>query len=482
MKNFCCIFLIFLISLLSCCSPKPSQEGAPSVDFLSSADGIFPFYTIGTDNMLYRAQKNGVFPTSMRVSYSIFGKETHLVKYFKQTDTLIFASEIFVQGADVICSLFMLQGNELTQIYDNVLFNSVKISTSASIAFITSEKKLIHYAKGNLSHIDDNVLRCEFASQDKIIYMLDQGYFNQTSFLYPTFCATDDYRFFIADSFDIVTAPNNQNLVFLLKDTRTVQKRASSCDVADCIVLLDGQELAQIPSVVLSQFLKNNLSNFLLSCDEAQPTLQFLLYKIDQNGPSLLAKNVLSGKSASFLGDAFAFEALTQNGVKTFVAQGYIKEITQENVTIDNVFCFNNEIYTLFSDNLCINDKVILKDVEHVNFDKEGLVCFVLQGQAYSVYLVKDTSARLLAKNVVLTDFVLEDEYFYYFSGDNVSQDLFVSSSSGTVALLPSTDTSLSFISLKGDIAAVRKDDKVLYYSLRGQTYSTFLPVKLLIK
>ncbi len=467
--------------LLSCCSPAPIQEGMQSVEFLSNADGIFPFYTIGTDDMLYRAQKNGVYSTSMRASYLVFGKETHLLKYFKQTDTLIFASEIYAQGADVVCSLFMLQGNDLTRIYDNVLFNSVKISPYSSIAFITSKKKLMHYEKGNLSHIDDNVLKCEFASQDKIIYMLDQGYFNKTGFLYPTFCATDDYRSFIADTFDIVTTQDNR-LVFLLKDTRTVQKRASACDVADCIVLFDGQELAQIPSVVLSQFLKNSTSNFLLSCDEAQSTLQFFLYRIDQNGPVLLAKNVLSGKGASFSGDAFAFEAQTSNGVKTFVAQKSIHEITQENLTIDNVFCFDNEIYTLSSGKLYVNDKVLLKNVEHVRFDRQGLICFVMQGEAYLVYLVKNTSVFLLAKNVVLTDFVLEDEFFYYFSGDSVSQDLFVSSSSGTVALLPSTDTSLSFVSFKGDIAAVRKDDKVLYYSLHGQTYSTFLPVKLLIK
>lgn len=475
--SFCLIFLILLVG----CSPITKPNSASSIDFIAQTDGAFPFYVIGKDDMLYRAQKNGVYPLNVQVCYTILGKQEYLVKYFKQTDTLIFASDLVFLQNKTLCTLNLLQGNNHVEIYQNVLFDSIKISPDASIAFITSDKKLMHYSKGNLSHIDDNVLKYEFASNDKIVYSLDNGYFNKTGILYPTYCATDDYRFFVGDTFDIIKSPSNNNLVFLVKNSHVVQKRAALVEVADCIILLDGQELAQIPSVVLSQFSDDNPLNFLLSCDEMQSTLKFLLYKIDAQAPVLLAKNVLAGKNVSFDGSAYAFEAESDDKISAFVAKSSVFPI-EKNVTLDNVFCFGKSVYTLDSGELFFNATVILKNVKEVCFDKKGLVCFVQNGESYFAYLVNDTTAQLLAKNVLTTDFVLEDEYFYYFSGDTVSKDLFVADKNGSMALLPNADATYAFAHFSGDIAAVRKDDSILYYSIAGLTQSTLLPVKALIK
>ena len=431
--------------------------------------------------MLYRAQKNGVYATGLRACYTILGKQEYLVKYFKQTDTLIFTSELVFSQNKTLCTLNVLQGNQHTVIYQDVLFDSIKISQNASIAFITGNKELMHYSKGNLSHIDDNVLKCEFASSDKLVYLIDNGQLNTTGILYPTYCATDDYRFFIDDTFDIFKSPSNDELVFLVKNSHQVQKRAASVTVADCIILLDGQELAQIPSVVLSQFFPDNPLKFLLSCDEVQSTLKFLLYKIEDSQPTLLAKNVLAGKNVSFDGSAYAFEAEANGEISAFVAKSSVLPI-EKSVTLDNVFCFGDSVFTLVSGELSIGNTTVLKNVKEVRLDAQGLVCFVQNGESYSAYLVKDLSATLLAKNVVTTDFVLESEYFYYLSGDNISKDLFVAGKDKSMALLPNVDLALSFVHYSGNIAAVRKNDSVLYYSFSGQTQSTFLSVKALIK
>lgn len=442
---------------------------------------MFPFYAVGQDDMLYRVQKNGVRPINMRVCYLLGGRQKQLLQYFRQTDTLIFSSEIFQQEGNTVCSLFILQGEALSLIAQNVRFDSVKISHDSSVAFITADKKLMHYANGNLSHVADNALKCELAAGDKLVYMLDEGKLSKNGFLYPTYCATSDYRFFIDDAQDMVKDFSNESRIFLLKEKRIVQKRAASVSVADCIILLDGQEVAQIPSVVLSQFELEG-SNYLLSCDEAQSTLQFLLYKINGEYPTAIAKNVLAGKSVSFDKSTYAFEMFSNNKIGTFVVDKVTTPIKQ-NVTLDNIFCFNQKTYILDNDKrLLCDDSIVLEGVKHVFYHKQGLVCFLSSGDAFSVQLVNEKGVSLLAKNVLLTDFVLEDEYFYFFGGDSVSHDLFVATPQGELALLPNCDTTLEIICSSGDIAARRLDNQILYYSLNGQIFSTFLPIKTIVK
>ena len=482
------ISILLLVFLLCSCATGPKENPKPTVyAFNSVKSDLFPFYAIGEDNNLWRIENTGAYSVGYRASYSSGGREQSFVKYLKNEDILVFATDIYAKSGVNYCSIGVQQGREPAEIIaTEVKLDTLRVQNDGNLLFIDSQDTLFFRRDGIILRIEGNVAESELVGEDTFLFRLKSGTDIEGEILYPIYFSNADYRNHLMDALDIVAADSENSKAYIIKNKRNIQKRTTSVEVADCFIYADGEVLFDIPSVVLSQF-KENKHMFLLSCDEEKPSLRYKLYRVDGSSPVLKAENVLAGKYISLSKDVYAYETEEKGGVKINITDTR-DGISAYSLTcsLDNLYACNQYTYVFLDGELLLleNDGIgaLIDDgIESIRFLEDGLICFKEKTPPYSVSVCVGISMQNKAKSVINSNVVFEDNILYYYTGG--SNDLEMTDSLGkTTAFISNVDTQIGFICDKGTVAMAKNDDKTMFIVGRFGVCDTQLKIKQFIR
>ncbi len=480
--------IILCVLLLCACSPKsPENQRIQMYAFNNARSEMFPFYCVDTDNMLWRVENTGAYCVGYRAIYSSGGRERSFVQYLKDEDTLVFATDIYAKGGVSYCSIGVQQGRNAAEIIAmEVKLDTLRVQKDGNLLFIDSQDTLFFRRDGIFSRIEGNVAESEFVGEDTFLFRLKSGTADGNEILYPVYFSTADYRNYLMDALDIVAADSENAKAYIIKNKRTVQKRTSFVEVADCFIYADGEVLFDIPSVVLSQF-DESKHMFLLSCDEQEPTLRYRLYRVDGSTPVLKATNVLAGKYISANRDVYAYETQERSGVKTNITDLTDKvHIYSLTCSLDNLYACKPYTYVFSEGELLLMQEdgigaLIDDGIESICLSEKALICFKEKTPPYSVSVCVGTSVQNKAKSVSSSSVIFEDDILYYYTGG--SNDLEMADPSGkTTAFISNTDTEIGIVCHNGTVAMAKNDDKTLFIVGRLGVCDTQLKIKKFIR
>ncbi len=483
--------LLILILLFSGCffsqEKTPLEETSHEFSFRESP--LFPFYCVGQDNMLWRIENNGSFSLNHKVNYSLGSGDQSFICYLREKDKIYFATDITVKNGVTLCSVFSAVGRETPQIFaQNVQLSSIRVSPNGDVLFIDEACVLFYMRNGIISKIEENVAQGEFVSESSFLFRLKNGKYNGTEFEYPIYSATADYRNYLTDALSIICADSENGKAYIIKNKHTVQKRASSVEVADCFVYADGEILFDISSVVLSQFENETKHTFLLSCSETSTVLKYDIYRIDSSEPVLKASNVISAKYISSSRDALAYEYKNQSEIITTVIFSDNRTVSLslgKNVSLNNVYYQAPDLYVFSQNELFVveNNQLlsVFKGFESVYPCSSGLICFREASPPYSAYACINKNVTFLASNIASSSPVFDNGFLYFYT--NESNDLSLSTlQGGYTAYISNVDVFIGFVFNGETVAAVKSDDKSLFLADKNGITDTKIKVKRFIK
>lgn len=477
------IFILIIALLFTGCEKEVPEEKITEYYYSGVESGIFPFYVIGEDDGLWCVKKNRAYSLGYTVNYNVGGREESFVKCVD--GAVFFATDITVKNGIKLCDVVTCEEEKEPQlILENIMLESLRVTDSGDILYIDQADTLFFRRDGINIKIEENVSEAELVGEDTFLFRMKNGTLTDGELLYPIYYATAEYRNHLIDALDIVAADMENGKAYIIKDRHTVQKRATIQEVAHCYVYSEGEIIFDIPSVLLSQF-NENKHVFLIACNENEPTLKYNLYRIDGSSPVLKASGIASGKYISADRQVFAYETTVKGEIRTEIINPNDKIascVLGEKYSLDSLKCINEHIYIMTSGTLGILNYDSAVEEIGTNISKAEeifgrLFCFMDKTPPYSVMVCEGKEMIPLVSDAANKNFIYENGYFYYFSGETKELSL-VDSGGKKTALMSSADTEIGFLAKNGTVAAVRSEDKSLYILSQNGITDTKLKVK----
>lgn len=473
--------ILICVLVFSGCVNQQAENDIKQYNFTAGQSNIFPFYVIGEDDDLWRVGRHGAYSTKIRVNYPKGSGQLNFVRYLKEDDCVIFATEITVENGTVIADICQLNQNDFLKIKERVKLNSLRLKDNGDMLFIDETDTLFFRRDGILINIQENVAQSEFVGEDAFLFRLKN--FNETDGqkLYPIYYATAEYRNHLMDGKEIISADSENGKAYIIKEKRTVQKRASSCEVANVFVYADGEILFELPSVVLSQFSENK-HIFLLTINEESPTLTYDLYRTDATGAVLMAKNILGGRYVSSLRDVYAYEYKQNDKVLTALID-YRETVSTYDLgsdcSLNNIYYSNQSAYALKNNVLVMLDNgtetVVHQNVDAVKNVSGTLVLFEGKTPPYTVTVCVNKEVHYEAFHVQSNEVFYEDGNLYYYSGEGLN---ILDKWGSSTAIISNIDTDIGFIKDEDTVAVCKKDDKTLHIAGRWGMVNATVKIK----
>ncbi len=467
------LLLLIVLTFAGCVHNEAETNLPTEYKFTISESEIFPFYCIGQDDNLWRIESNGAYSTKYRVNYSVGGTEHNFVKYLKYEDMVIFATDIKVQNGITFAALCYQKGrSEAEKLASNVVIDSVRVQNNGNLLFLDTDGTLFFKRDGILTKIEQDVAQAEFVGEDNFLFRLKNGTDEKGEMCYPIYSATADYRNYLMNGALIASSDSENGKAYIIKNRHTVQKRASSTEVAECYVYADGEVLFNIPSVVLSQF-ENDKHMFLISCNEDEPTLKYDLYRVDGSMPELKATDIISGKYISQKRDVFAYEIQTAESVTTNIIDHTDKVRTYdlgEKCALDKIYSCAPYLYVFVDGELLMLEEnstgaLIDDGINNIKVIDNSLVCFKEKTPPYSISVCNGISVQNKVKNVKSSNIKFsKGELYYYTEGNDLNM---VDATGQSFAFISNVDTNIGYICSNGTVAVAKNDDKTLFIASR---------------
>ncbi len=485
MKIFKIISVLLLIALVfSGCVNKQNQNQAEQYVFTAGQSNIFPFFVIGEDDNLWRVERHGAYSTKIRVNYPKGSSQLNFVRYLKEDNVVIFATEITVENGIVIADICQMDSAGYQVIKKRIKLNTLRLQDNGDMLFI-DEADTLHFRRdGILIKIEENVAQGEFVGEDEFLYRLNS--FNDTvEKLYPIYYATAEYRNHLMDGKQIVSSDSENGKAYIIKEKRIVQKRASSCEVANVFVYAEGEILFELPSVVLSQF-DESKHIFLLTINEESPTLTYNLYRTDASGAVLMAKNIVDGRYISPARDVFAYEYGSNDKVLTAVIDFRENLLTYdlgENCSLESIYYSNQSLYALKNNNLVLientEEKVVHEGVDSVKNLSGAMLLFKGKTPPYTITVCKDKEVHYDAYQVQSNKVLYKDGNLYYYSGEGLN---ILDKGGASTAIISNIDGLVGFIACEDTVAVCKKDDKTLHIAGRWGMVNATVKIKMFVE
>lgn len=478
-KSFSIVLICVLI--FSGCVNERAGNDIKQYNFTAGKSDIFPFYVIGEDDDLWRIERHGAYSTKIRVNYPKGSSQLNFVRYLKQEDTVIFATEITVENGTVIADICQQAKNDFFKIKERVRLDSLRLQNNGDMLFIDEKDTLFLRRDGILIKIEENVAQSEFVGEDTFLFRLKTVVENDGQRLYPIYAATAEYRNHLMDGKEIISADSENGKAYIIKEKRTVQKRASSCEVATVYVYADGEILFELPSVVLSQF-NESKHIFLLTINEESPTLTYDLYRTDATGAVLMAKNIIGGRYVSPSRDVYAYEYNDENKVLTALIDYRENVLTYDlgkECSLDNIYCSNQSVYALKNNTLVLLENgTETKLHENINSLKNisgAMILFKGSTPPYTVTVCLNREAHYEAYHVQSNNVIYKDGNLYYYSGEGLN---ILDKWGASTAIISNIDTDIGFIACEDTVAVSKKDDKILHIAGRWGMVNATVKIK----
>lgn len=474
MKKF--LLILSLLLIFTGCAPE-KQNTVKEYLFNSENNGLFPFYCVDNNDILWRVENKGAFSTEKEVN------EKSFIKYLKEKDVIIFTTDHYDKEGVTFCTLMLKNSQSQPEnIFDNVRLDSIRVEKDGNLLFIDEQDNLYFRHEGITSRIEGDVIQSEFVSEDAFLFRLKKAVTEENEKVYPIYYATFDYRNFLMNGADIIKADSENGKAYIIKNKHTVQKRASSKEVADCYVYGDGEILFSVSSVLLSQFEEDN-HVFLLAVNEKESTLKYDLYRVDGAEAVKKCENVISGKSIAK--NVFVYEQQTPEEIRTYITDHTDMVYSYslgENCSPENIYYAYPYKYLLKNGELLIlgeNEVEAFIDDGIVEVIKEenSLICIKEKSQPFTINVCNGLSVQNKANDAFFKDVVLKNNFLYYYS--NEGNQLNVVDTWGTrTALIGNIDTKVGFLCHNGAVAVLKKDTETLFIVSGKGVMDTELKIK----
>ncbi len=473
--------LLACVLVFSGCINEKTDKLVKQYDFTAAQSKIFPFYVIGQDDDLWRVERHGAYSTKNRVNYTKGSSELNFVRYLKEEDTVVFATEITVENGSVIADICQQSENEFLLIKERIKLDTLRLQENGDMLFIDENDTLFFRRDGILISIEQGVAQCEFVGEDTFLFRKNTAKEIDGQMLYPIYSATAEYRNHLMDGKEIISADMENGKAYIIKEKQIIQKRTASCEVADVFVYADGEILFELPCVVLSQF-NENKHIFLLTVNEESPTLTYDLYRTDSSMPILKAKNIIGGRYISLLRDVFAYEYNSNGKVLTAIIDFRDTLETYdlgENCSVENIYCLEENVYALKNSNLVFlengTETKLHENVDSVKNVLGALILFTGKTPPYTVTVCLNQQQHHSAYNVESNNVVYKDDVLYYYSSEGLN---ILDKSGNATAIISATDMDMGFISYGDTVAVSKKDDKTLHIAGRWGMVNASVKIK----
>jgi len=476
------LVLLLTLTLFSGCSSVENQEEIAVTEhkFNIGQTTLVPFYCVDEADTLWRIESDGAYSQKLTLS------EKDFKEYIKDEDTLFFTTGSYEKNGIAYGTLLVKSGNSAPEtIMERVRIDSVRVQEDTSLLFIDEENNLFLRRDGIVTRIEGDVSEAEFVGEDTFLFRLNSGKNDGNEILYPIYSATADYRNFLVDGADIIATDPENGKAYIIKNKRTVQKRAAAKEVADCLVYGDGEILFDIPATLISQF-NESKHMFLICVNENASTLKYDLYRVDGAEPIKKGENIIWGGYISKDRSVYAYEIQTPEEVQTCIVDRtdnlYTYSLGAE-CSLENIYYLEPYTYVHKNGELLLlkeNGEMVLIDdgIGLIKHTKDGLVCFKEKNFPNSAFVCVETFVTNKTSEVVKDDVTFKDGLLYYYSGDGSTLSL-VDRDGNILPIIK--DIRGEFISSNGFVAAVKKDGKMYIANSLGEI-STEIKVKRFIK
>ena len=473
--------LLICVLVFSGCINRQAENDIKQYNFIAGQSNIFPFYVIGEDDDLWRVERHSAYSTKIRVNYPKGSSQLNFVRYLKEDDCVIFATEITVENGTVIADICQLTKNDFLKIKERVKLNSLHLKNNGDMLFIDETDTLFFRRDGILIKIEENVAQSEFVGEDTFLFRLDTFTETDGQKLYPIYYATAEYRNHLMDGKEIISSDSENGKAYIIKEKRTVQKRASSCEVATVYVYADGEILFELPSVVLSQFSENK-HIFLLTINEESPTLTYDLYRTDSTGAVLMAKNIISGRYVSPFRDVYAYEFNDKGKVLTALIDYREAVLTYDlgnECSLEIIYCSNQNVYALKNNTLVLlengTETKLHENVDAVKNVSGALLLFNGKTPPYTITVCLNREVHYEVHYVQNSNVYYKDGNLYYYSGEGLN---ILDKWGASTAIISNIDTDIGFFACEDTVAVSKKDDKTLHIAGRWGMVNATVKIK----
>ena len=476
------IISVFLICVFvfSGCIRETEDNSIKQYNFTAGQSNIFPFYVIGEDDDLWRVERHGAYSTKIRVNYPSGSSQLNFVRYLKQEDTVIFATDITVENGQIIADICQLTKNEFHKIKERIKLNTLRVQKNGDMLFIDENDTLFFRRDGIVINVEQAVAQSEFVGEDTFLFRLKTVKEVDGKNLYPIYYATAEYRNHLMDALDIVASDSVNGKAYIIKEKRTVQKRTSCCEVATVFVYADGEILFELPSVVLSQF-EESKHIFLLTCNEESPTLTYDLYRTDASGAVLMAKNIIGGRCISPSRDIYAYEY--NNGKVLTAVIDFMENIQTYDLghacSLENIYYSNQSVYALKNNALVLlengKETKLHENIDMVKNVSGALALFKGNTPPYAVTVCLNRDVHYDAYHVQSNNVTYKDGNLFYYSGEGLN---ILDKWGASTAVISNTDMEMGFISCEDTVAVSKKDDKTLHIAGRWGIVNATVKIK----
>ena len=456
--------LILILSLLLIFTGCRPENVNTKREYLFNAEnsGLFPFYCVDNENVLWRVENKGAFSVEKEIS------EKSFIKYLKEKDIIIFTTAHYDKKGATFCTLMLKNGkNQPENIFDNVRLDSIRVQSDGNLLFIDEKDNLYFRRDGITTRIEGEVIQSEFVSEDTFLFRLKKAVTEDNETVYPIYYATFDYRNFLMNGADIIKTDSENGKAYIIKNKHTVQRRASAKEVADCYVYGDGEILFSVSSALLSQF-EENSHMFLIAVNENSSTLKYDLYRVDGAEPVKKCENIISGRYIAK--NVFAYEQQTPEEVRTYITDhtdSVYEYSLGENCSPENIYYANSQKYLLKDGELLtLGEKeieaLIDDSIEEIFVKENSLICIKEKLHPYTISVCNGTSVENKANDVYSKNVVFRNNLLYYYS--NEGNQLNVVDTWGTrTALIGNIDTKVGFLCYNGTVAVLKNDTETLF-------------------
>lgn len=470
------LLILSLILVFVGCTPEKANINGERL-FNAEDNGLFPFYCVDNENILWRVESKGAFSTGKEVN------EKSFIRYLKEKDIIIFTTDHYDKKGVAYCTLMMKASkNQPENIFENVRLDSVRVQNDGNLLFIDEKDSLYFRRDGITTRIESDVIESEFVSEDAFLFRLKKAVTEDNEKVYPIYYATFDYRNFLMNGADIIKADSENGKAYIIKNRHTVQKRASAKEVADCYVYGDGEILFSVSSVLLSQF-EEESHIFLVAVNENASTLKYDLYRVDGAEAVKKCENIISGRYVSK--NVFVYEQQTPEEVKTYIIDHTDKVYSYslgENCSPENIYYVypykyllkNGELLTLGENEI---EALIDDNIEEIFVRENSLICIKEKSQPYTVNVCNGIFIQNKANDVFSKEIVFKNNFLYYYS--NEGNQLNVVDTWGTAtALIGNINTKVGFLCYNGTVAVLKNDTGTLFIVNGNGAVDTELKIK----
>ena len=454
------IALFAVLVLMAGCKGETKPN---NVSFSMEENGLFPFYAVDDEGILWKINNNGGVCLNDKVDYSLGGKSRFFTEMTEQ-DCLVYATDIRTENGNTFCTLKEQKSDsEPALIFENANFDSVKTDENGNILFLDKDKNLYFRRDQSLNTVAENVGQAEFAQGGTFVYRMNAKSENGK---YPVYSFDGDNLTYLTDGDKILKSHDGN--VYILSDIQNVQRRTATVQTATCSLFSDGEARFEIQNVILSQFDNGFCGNYLMAIDTEQTTLRYKVYYLDSaDQPKEAISPITWGKAL----DTNVFFCEKEENGQNYSCLIKGSELKKLSIKYDseNTYNVNGKIVSLYNKKIYgVEDGNIISVTDEVNtfVNADGFFMYSAEKTpVYNLCIIPDEGGAVFINQVASLTVKKNGSNIFFLTGENGLCDLNVYNTvnKSITAITSNVDENIGFMCGDGIVTFAKKGEGTLF-------------------